>query len=162
MPSSRSLVHTPRNSCTILVNDKPICIRDDNSWKNCSSGHEVADFVRAVEEAWHELNPGNKQLLASDASDAQSEAAQAAAVVPAPPPSRPSQAATASSREAISRASDQQRRLGKRQAQTSSSFNNPFFPSSTPGNNNNNNNGQQGNPPNPASVFVSVAIAWAP
>ncbi|KDN37251.1 hypothetical protein K437DRAFT_296604 [Tilletiaria anomala UBC 951] len=58
-----------KNSCTILIDSKPICTRDDNQWKNCSSGHDVSDFVHAIEVVHKRLNPrsGATGMVTSDA-----------------------------------------------------------------------------------------------
>ncbi|KAI9323180.1 hypothetical protein BX666DRAFT_1884078 [Dichotomocladium elegans] len=41
-----------RKSCTIYIDNKQRCIRD-GGWKECDEGHEVADFVRMIEESYH-------------------------------------------------------------------------------------------------------------
>lgn len=33
-----------------------VCVRDDSQWKNCSAGHETADWVRQIEEAYRTKN----------------------------------------------------------------------------------------------------------
>ncbi|KAI0092070.1 hypothetical protein BDY19DRAFT_990816 [Irpex rosettiformis] len=42
-------------SCTILINDKPVCIHDE-TWKECENGHRVEDFVRQINEEYARLN----------------------------------------------------------------------------------------------------------
>jgi len=44
-----------KNSCSILINGKIICVKD-GVWKQCEGGHEVSDFVRQVETTFEELN----------------------------------------------------------------------------------------------------------
>ncbi|GAA5908266.1 hypothetical protein JCM8208_000360 [Rhodotorula glutinis] len=44
-----------KSSCTILIEDKPICVHD-GSWKQCPGGHDVRDFAREVREAFERLN----------------------------------------------------------------------------------------------------------
>lgn len=60
------------NSCTVLVNGRKVCVRDDNKWRDCEvraahpvsvpnptraqNGSEVDDFVRQIEDAYAELN----------------------------------------------------------------------------------------------------------
>ncbi|KAI0701807.1 hypothetical protein BC835DRAFT_1404460 [Cytidiella melzeri] len=44
-----------KNSCTIVINEKPVCIRDE-TWKNCEGGHEPEDFVRQINEEYAKLN----------------------------------------------------------------------------------------------------------
>ena len=43
-------------SATIQIEGRTICIRDDSQWKSCPGGHETADFVRQIEEAWRSKN----------------------------------------------------------------------------------------------------------
>lgn len=35
-------------SCTVRVQEKSWCVRDDGEWKGCDHGHEVANLVAAV------------------------------------------------------------------------------------------------------------------
>ncbi|GAA97781.1 uncharacterized protein L969DRAFT_100400 [Mixia osmundae IAM 14324] len=42
-------------SCSVLLNDRVICIHD-GTWKSCSEGHEVSDFVRQVEDEYRRIN----------------------------------------------------------------------------------------------------------
>ncbi|GAA5939200.1 hypothetical protein JCM3775_003210 [Rhodotorula graminis] len=44
-----------KSSCTILIEDKPICIHD-GSWKQCPGGHDVRDFAREVRDTFERLN----------------------------------------------------------------------------------------------------------
>ncbi|CAO1626260.1 unnamed protein product [Jaminaea pallidilutea] len=40
-------------SATIqLEGEGTICVRDGGEWKDCPGGHETADFVRQIEDAW--------------------------------------------------------------------------------------------------------------
>ena len=59
------------NSCTILVDDKPICIRDDNQWKNCTNGHDPADFVRTIQAAYDRRNDLKPASLVDEMDPAQ-------------------------------------------------------------------------------------------
>ncbi|KAH7102904.1 hypothetical protein BKA62DRAFT_697977 [Auriculariales sp. MPI-PUGE-AT-0066] len=43
-------------SCTILINGKVACLRDDHSWKDCKGGSKVNDFVRAIRKEHDVLN----------------------------------------------------------------------------------------------------------
>ena len=60
------------NSCTVVVNGRKVCVRDDNKWRNCEvrrpsndqvfifispqNGSEVEDFVRKIEDEYKALN----------------------------------------------------------------------------------------------------------
>ncbi|GAA5849488.1 hypothetical protein JCM9279_000917 [Rhodotorula babjevae] len=44
-----------KSSCTILIEDKPICVHD-GSWKQCPGGHDVRDFAREVRDEFERLN----------------------------------------------------------------------------------------------------------
>jgi hypothetical protein len=37
-------------SCTVRLNDKFYCIRDDHEWKDCPQGAGVDDLVMAIEK----------------------------------------------------------------------------------------------------------------
>ncbi|KIY74342.1 hypothetical protein CYLTODRAFT_416187 [Cylindrobasidium torrendii FP15055 ss-10] len=43
------------NSCTVLINEKIICVRD-GTWKTCEGGHEASDFIRQVNEEYNRTN----------------------------------------------------------------------------------------------------------
>lgn len=45
-----------RKSATLQIEGKTVCVRDDKQWKDCSSGHETADWVRQIEQAYDEKN----------------------------------------------------------------------------------------------------------
>ncbi|TEB30259.1 hypothetical protein FA13DRAFT_1594428, partial [Coprinellus micaceus] len=42
-------------SCTILINERKVCVHD-GTWKECETGHEVADFVKLIEDEYRHLN----------------------------------------------------------------------------------------------------------
>lgn len=44
-----------QKSCSILINHQMACIHD-GSWKDCPSGHEVADFVKYIEHQYEVIN----------------------------------------------------------------------------------------------------------
>ncbi|KAH9853613.1 hypothetical protein C2E23DRAFT_884771 [Lenzites betulinus] len=45
-----------QKSCTVVINGKPVCIRDDETWKECEGGHTPKDFIRQIEEEYNKLN----------------------------------------------------------------------------------------------------------
>jgi len=47
-----------RKSCTIIINGRQVCIRDD-TWYNCEGGHTPADFIRQINAEYDELNSVN-------------------------------------------------------------------------------------------------------
>ena len=49
-----------RLSCTVRLDEKVWCVRDDGTWKNCAQGgrgSEVSTFVPEIERLWKEKNP---------------------------------------------------------------------------------------------------------
>ncbi|TDL29882.1 hypothetical protein BD410DRAFT_45349 [Rickenella mellea] len=42
-------------SCTIMINGKRVCVRDE-SWKDCEAGHEPSNFAEQINYAYEELN----------------------------------------------------------------------------------------------------------
>ncbi|EJD48440.1 hypothetical protein AURDEDRAFT_112903 [Auricularia subglabra TFB-10046 SS5] len=55
------------NSCTVVVNGRKVCVRDDNKWRDCEGGAEVEDFVKQIEDAFDELNGADDELQRNDA-----------------------------------------------------------------------------------------------
>jgi hypothetical protein len=47
-----------RNSCTVVLNGRHVCVRDDGAWKACAGGHTPADFVRQIAAEHARLNGG--------------------------------------------------------------------------------------------------------
>lgn len=60
--SDRSAVVVRRKSCTIIINGKQRCIRDE-TWYDCPDGHRVEDFVRIIEEEAERISHGDKKYL---------------------------------------------------------------------------------------------------
>lgn len=44
------------NSCTVLLNGRKRCVRDDEQWKDCKEGSSVDDFVRSIQEEYNDIN----------------------------------------------------------------------------------------------------------
>ncbi|KZT12569.1 uncharacterized protein LAESUDRAFT_718841 [Laetiporus sulphureus 93-53] len=44
-----------KNSCTVLINGKQVCIHD-GTWKECENGHTAHDFIRQINEEYQKLN----------------------------------------------------------------------------------------------------------
>jgi len=44
-------------SCTVVLEESIICVRDGGTWYNCPGGYEVSDFVRQICEAYSGPNP---------------------------------------------------------------------------------------------------------
>jgi len=45
-----------RKSCTIIINGKQVCVRDDGMWKDCKAGHRPEDFIRQINAEYDTLN----------------------------------------------------------------------------------------------------------
>lgn len=43
-------------SATVQIEGKTVCVRDDGAWKECEGGHDVGDFVKAIEKAFNDKN----------------------------------------------------------------------------------------------------------
>jgi hypothetical protein len=43
-------------SCTVRVNNKAWCVRDDGKWKHCSDGSTAKDLVGAIERLYKEAS----------------------------------------------------------------------------------------------------------
>ncbi|CCL99423.1 uncharacterized protein FIBRA_01441 [Fibroporia radiculosa] len=44
-----------KNSCTVLINGKQVCIHD-GTWKQCENGHTPHDFIKQINEEYNRLN----------------------------------------------------------------------------------------------------------
>ncbi|KAJ3522343.1 hypothetical protein NMY22_g11928 [Coprinellus aureogranulatus] len=53
-------------SCTILINERKVCVHDA-TWKECEAGHEVADFVKQIEDEYQRLNRDEEEYPESNA-----------------------------------------------------------------------------------------------
>ncbi|KAL5527769.1 hypothetical protein ACEPAG_6570 [Sanghuangporus baumii] len=42
-------------SCTVLINNKPVCIHD-GAWKECQDGHAPEDFIKQINAEYEKLN----------------------------------------------------------------------------------------------------------
>jgi len=43
-------------SCSIFIDNELVCIRDNGQWKECPAGHDTADFVQQIRDAYDDLN----------------------------------------------------------------------------------------------------------
>ncbi|KAL1934331.1 hypothetical protein VTP01DRAFT_6513 [Rhizomucor pusillus] len=50
-------------SCTIYIDNQLRCIRD-GTWKECEGGHQVDDFVKTIEDAYHSRNVCEQDRIA--------------------------------------------------------------------------------------------------
>lgn len=48
----RSIDKDVKYSCTVRLNDKVRCIRDDGEWKDCEGGSSVQDLIKDVESLY--------------------------------------------------------------------------------------------------------------
>jgi len=48
-------------SCTVIVNEKQVCIRD-GVWKDCPIGHEAADFEKYIEQEYKAINSRSQHV----------------------------------------------------------------------------------------------------
>jgi hypothetical protein len=46
-------------SCTVRLDDKIRCIRDNGRWKNCKGGSKVEDLVKEVDDLYERFNGGS-------------------------------------------------------------------------------------------------------
>lgn len=44
-----------KKSCSIIINDKLVCIHD-GSWKHCISGHDSSDFEKYIKQEYDIIN----------------------------------------------------------------------------------------------------------
>jgi hypothetical protein len=52
----RSAEANVRTSCTIRLDEKVRCVRDDGEWKDCDAGYKVEDLVGDVNMLYESLN----------------------------------------------------------------------------------------------------------
>ena len=52
----RSAEANVQTSCTIRLDEKVRCVRDNGEWKDCDAGYKVEDLVRDVNTLYESLN----------------------------------------------------------------------------------------------------------